>query len=109
MNAVNMANINFAIMYYCWSVNHAQNKQANQLTVVISMFVDPVKNTQLLIHRDQTCTAKHRRKFSELQHIFCNNSLCKFSIFIPAKAFARDYVITGVGLSVCLFVTTTTK
>jgi len=23
---------------------------------------------------------------------------------IPAKAFARDYVITGVGLSVCLFV-----
>ena len=34
-------------------------------------------------------------------------------IFIPAKAFARDYVITGVGLSVCLsvclFVTTITK
>jgi len=26
------------------------------------------------------------------------------SIIIPAKAFARDYVITGVGLSVCLFV-----
>ena len=27
------------------------------------------------------------------------------NIFIPAKAFARDYVITGVvGLSVCLFV-----
>ena len=23
---------------------------------------------------------------------------------IPAKAFARDYVITGIGLSVCLFV-----
>jgi len=34
-------------------------------------------------------------------------------IFIPAKAFARDYVITGVGLSVCLsvclLVTTITK
>jgi len=28
---------------------------------------------------------------------------------IPAKAFARDYVIAGVGLSVCLFVTTITK
>jgi len=32
---------------------------------------------------------------------------------IPAKAFARDYVVTGVGLSVCLsvclFVTTITK
>jgi len=28
---------------------------------------------------------------------------------IPAKAFARDYGITGVGLSVCLFVTTITK
>ena len=28
-----------------------------------------------------------------------------FIVFImPAKAFARDYVITGVGLSVCLFV-----
>ena len=25
-------------------------------------------------------------------------------IIIPAKAFARDYVITGVGLSVCLSV-----
>jgi len=25
-------------------------------------------------------------------------------VFIPAKAFARDYVITGVGLSVCLSV-----
>jgi len=25
-------------------------------------------------------------------------------VIIPAKAFARDYVITGVGLSVCLFV-----
>jgi len=34
-------------------------------------------------------------------------------LVIPAKAFARDYVITGVGLSVCLFVclfvTTITK
>ena len=38
-------------------------------------------------------------------------------MFIPAKAFARDYVITGVGFSVCLsvclfvciFVTTITK
>jgi len=34
-------------------------------------------------------------------------------LLIPAKAFARDYVITGVGLSVCLFVclfvTTITK
>jgi len=28
-------------------------------------------------------------------------------LFIPAKA--RDYGITGVGLSVCLFVTTITK
>ena len=28
---------------------------------------------------------------------------------IPAKAFASDYVITGVRLSVCLFVTTITK
>ena len=27
-----------------------------------------------------------------------------FPLVIPAKAFARDYVITGVGLSVCLFV-----
>ena len=27
-----------------------------------------------------------------------------FIIIIPAKAFARDNVITGVGLSVCLFV-----
>ena len=26
------------------------------------------------------------------------------NIIIPAKAFAMDYVITGVGLSVCLFV-----
>ena len=30
-------------------------------------------------------------------------------IIIPAKAFAMDYVITGIGLSVCLFVTTITK
>jgi len=34
-------------------------------------------------------------------------------VVIPAKAFAKDYVITGVGLSVCLFVclfvTTITK
>ena len=30
-------------------------------------------------------------------------------VIIPAKAFARDYVITGVSLSVCLFVTTITK
>ena len=30
-------------------------------------------------------------------------------IIIPAKAFARDYGITGVRLSVCLFVTTITK
>ena len=28
---------------------------------------------------------------------------------IPTKAFARDYGITGVGLSVCFFVTTITK
>jgi len=32
-----------------------------------------------------------------------------YLLIIPAKAFARDYVITGVGLSVCLFVTTITK
>jgi len=33
------------------------------------------------------------------------NLKCKIvAIFIPAKAFARDYVITGVGLSVRLFV-----
>ena len=35
------------------------------------------------------------------------------SFIIPKKAFAKDYVITGVGLSVCLFVclfvTTITK
>jgi len=35
------------------------------------------------------------------------------TVIIPAKAFARDYVITGVRLSVCLsvclFVTTITK
>jgi len=30
-------------------------------------------------------------------------------ISIPAKAFARDYGITGVRLSVCLSVTTITK
>ena len=30
-------------------------------------------------------------------------------LIIPAKASARDYVITGVGLSVCLSVTTITK
>ena len=30
-------------------------------------------------------------------------------IVIPAKAFARDYGITGVHLSVCLSVTTITK
>jgi len=30
-------------------------------------------------------------------------------IFIPAKAFARDYGITGVRLSVCLSVATITK
>ena len=29
---------------------------------------------------------------------------CLNTIIIPAKAFARDYIITGVGLSVCLFV-----
>ena len=37
----------------------------------------------------------------------------RIELVIPAKAFARDYVITGVGLSVrlsvCLFVTTITK
>ena len=31
------------------------------------------------------------------------------AIIIPAKAFARDYGITGVRLSVCLFITTITK
>ena len=39
--------------------------------------------------------------------------LLTFILIIPAKAFARDYVIIGVGLSVflsvCLFVTTITK
>jgi len=32
--------------------------------------------------------------------------LCNFLavIIIPAKAFTRDYIITGVGLSVCLSV-----
>ena len=41
------------------------------------------------------------------------NNYCVSNFIIPAKAFARDYVITGVGLSVCLFVclfvTTITK
>jgi len=31
-------------------------------------------------------------------------SSCRMSLVIPAKAFARDYVITGVSLSVCLSV-----
>ena len=40
----------------------------------------------------------------------CDNySMEPHPIIIPAKAFARDYVITGVVLSVCLFVTTITK
>jgi len=37
----------------------------------------------------------------------CRQSVAKkqyIIIIIPAKAFARDYVITGVRLSVCLFV-----
>jgi len=38
-------------------------------------------------------------------HAWKKHVLCGFFI-IPAKAFARDYVITGVRLSVCLFVTT---
>ena len=32
------------------------------------------------------------------------NKISRIYIIIPTKAFARDYVITGVGLSVCLFV-----
>ena len=37
----------------------------------------------------------------------CGYHCCSNLFFIPAKA--RDYVFTGVGLSVCLFVTTITK
>ena len=33
-----------------------------------------------------------------------NRPTCAYKVIIPAKAFARDYVITGVRLSVCLFV-----
>jgi len=36
--------------------------------------------------------------------MLCYVTLCNIVFIIPAKAFARDYVITGVGLSVCLFV-----
>ena len=56
---------------------------------------------------------------SDLYQFFCAGaeSVVYDCLVIPAKAFARDYVITGVGLSVCLsvclfvclFVTTITK
>ena len=46
---------------------------------------------------------------ARLRHLSHSENL----LIIPAKAFARDYVITGVRLSVCLsvclFVTTITK
>ena len=57
----------------------------------------------------------------EAKDLAQNRPLCRLMslhsdyalVVIPAKAFARDYVITGVGLSVCLFVclfvTTITK
>ena len=43
---------------------------------------------------------------SEVTTLWCYKNLF---IIISAKVFARDYVITGTGLSVRLFVTTITK
>jgi len=38
------------------------------------------------------------------KNLRCDELLYYTSIIIPAKAFTRDYVIAGVGLSVCLSV-----
>ena len=62
-----------------------------------------------LIHLNVTWMNIVARIITELQRILVDF----VNIIIPAKAFARDYVITGVGLSVCLSVclsvTTITK
>jgi len=52
--------------------------------------------------------AAHGESFVSVIVLLSTAKWCVF-IVIPGKAFARDYVITGVGLSVCLFVTTITK
>ena len=62
----------------------------------------------------QTHSLPVDREFQEPSARSCKRRWRTFWAFvIPAKAFARDYVITGVGLSVCLFVcllvTTITK
>jgi len=38
------------------------------------------------------------------KNLRCDELLYYTSVIIPAKAFARDYVIAGIGLSVCLSV-----
>ena len=52
--------------------------------------------------------AAHGESFVSVIVFLSTAKECIF-IVIPTKAFARDYIITGVGLFVCLFVTTITK
>ena len=59
----------------------------------------------------QSSRKMNRYSINNASNIVTNTKT--FVVFIPAKAFASDYVITGVSLSVCLsvclFVTTITK
>ena len=104
-------------------------KRADQLHVNRRVSTNPTANIEFSCNR----STKHRASSINLQQYRLTefftiaalyllvtsqrliNSLavlsfdCYLRIFIPAKAFARDYVITGARLSVCLFVTTITK
>jgi len=55
----------------------------------------------------RTCIAirhtQHTQRYTQLTRM-CSFVVDKLDVIIPTKAFARDYVITGVGLSVCLYV-----
>jgi len=97
-------------------------KRADQLHVNRRVSTNPTANIEFSCNR----STKHRASSINLQQYRLTafftiaalyllvtsqrliNSLavlsfdCYLRIFIPAKAFARDYVITGVRLSVCL-------
>ena len=76
----------------------SDRQTAQSVDVEISLYVPVIRSI---------ASPSHRCFFR------CSFHLVSVAVIIPAKAFARDYGITGIGLSVslsvCLFVTTITK
>ena len=80
-----------------------QNKYKKKLEEKYSLESTDPRESEICAPRQLTIVLKLSYYLFIIAKLFKVKDGC-LKFVIPAKAFARDYGITGVGLSVCLFV-----